>query len=216
MKARSPLEVFLLRLRAELRCSSFETERILDEVRDHLEESAERLCSEGATPEEAERKAVARFGSAELVARAFLEEVHSKGEAPMLLKGMIGGLALLTGSVSLLLALHGLFDSDSGALWTGVKLLSGIAVGLFAVLTLRDLRLSASAPDANRSLMALGAPSLVVLGLLTICSAIYLAMTRGDWEMYVIALGIAMVAQGLLIVLSIRGHHSTSNPMKSS
>jgi multisubunit Na+/H+ antiporter MnhC subunit len=64
--------------------------------------------------------------------------------------------------------------------------------------------------------MALGAPSLVVLGLLTICSAIYLAMTRGDWEMYVIALGIAMVAQGLLIVLSIRGHHSTSNPMKSS
>jgi hypothetical protein len=216
MMPRGPIEHFLLRLRAELRCSSFETERILDEVRDHLEESAERLRAKGATPEEAEREAVARFGSAELVARAFLEEVHSKGEVPMLLKGMIGILAFVTGSVSLLLALHGLLDSDSGAVWTGVKLLSGIAVGLFAVLTLRYLRLAGSAPDANRSLMALGAPGLVVLGLLTICSAIYLAMTTGDWEMYVIALGIAMVAQGLLIVLSIRGRHITPNPMRSS
>jgi hypothetical protein len=62
---------YLRALRAALRVSPATAERILAEVEDHLRQATEEEMAAGAAPEEAERRAVERFGTPEEVARSF-------------------------------------------------------------------------------------------------------------------------------------------------
>lgn len=134
----------------------------------------------------------------------------------MVVRFIIGLPAILTGSASLLLAAHGLFDPDARAAWVAAKLVSGAAVAVFSALTVLHLKGLGAGADWRSPLLAMGAPALVALGVVAICSAIYLAVVRGDWEYYVIVLGGAMVAQGLLMVFSLRSRVSPPRQANSS
>src|SRR3569833_982671 len=65
MSASNAIEAYLAALGATLDVSPGERERILAEVRDHLEEAAGQHALAGVQPLEAEQLAVASFGSAD-------------------------------------------------------------------------------------------------------------------------------------------------------
>jgi hypothetical protein len=71
---RGAIEDYLDRLDGELRVSRVPRRRLLAEVEDHLRTSATELSAE-AGPDEAERRAVERFGAAAAVARSFAKVV---------------------------------------------------------------------------------------------------------------------------------------------
>jgi hypothetical protein len=68
------------------------------EAEDHLLETVDRLCADGRSPHEAEAEAVARFGSAELVARICITE-SKRGAAVPTTKTRYAGLALLAAPI---------------------------------------------------------------------------------------------------------------------
>lgn len=71
---RSPIEVHLARLRAELRNRGVVDERIADEAHAHLVDAAERGVKSGLSREDAELRATAEFGAPELVADQFASQ----------------------------------------------------------------------------------------------------------------------------------------------
>ncbi|HVA90327.1 MAG TPA: permease prefix domain 1-containing protein [Chloroflexota bacterium] len=71
MPGSSLITSYLAALRQDLHVSPRLRERILREAEEHLRESAAQAELEGSTPEEAQRAAIARFGSPRLIARQF-------------------------------------------------------------------------------------------------------------------------------------------------
>jgi ATP-dependent Clp protease ATP-binding subunit ClpA len=75
------IESYLAALRRELRVKPCFVERIMAEIEDHLLEGAVREEQRGASPDEAERIVIERFGSAEVVARWWSEVYASENGA---------------------------------------------------------------------------------------------------------------------------------------
>jgi hypothetical protein len=73
----SQIDAYLEQLERELRLKRAPRRRLLAETADHLRSSAADIAAAGATAEEAERMAVARFGAAALVARRFAHAAAS-------------------------------------------------------------------------------------------------------------------------------------------
>ena len=71
MPGSSLITSYLAALRHDLRVSPRLRERILQEAEEHLRDSAAQAELEGSTPEEAQRVAIACFGSPQLIARQF-------------------------------------------------------------------------------------------------------------------------------------------------
>jgi hypothetical protein len=69
--ALGPIEAYVAALAEALHVGRRQRRRILDEVEGHLEEAAAYERAHGAAAPEAERKAVARFGSVRVIAREF-------------------------------------------------------------------------------------------------------------------------------------------------
>ncbi len=91
---------YLAALQGELRAASRPQARILYEVADHLAEAAQWERERGAAPEEAERRAVARFGAPEEVARQFapvlaLGRARAVGQAQVVALAAVFGAMLL-------------------------------------------------------------------------------------------------------------------------
>ena len=68
------IEAFLAQLRKKLQGDPIVLERILAETEDHLGEAVEQLQASGLPPAEAERQAIAKFGSPSEIARSYLTE----------------------------------------------------------------------------------------------------------------------------------------------
>ena len=83
-----------------------DADAIVEESEDHLLEAAERLTRDGRTRAEAEAEAVARFGSAELVARVCLAEAK-RGVAVPTTRTRYAGLALVLAPIALVLGAIG-------------------------------------------------------------------------------------------------------------
>lgn len=83
-----------------------DADAIVEESEDHLLEAAEHLTREGRSRAEAEAEAVARFGSAELVARVCLTEAK-RGVAVPTTKTRYAGLALVLAPISLVVGAIG-------------------------------------------------------------------------------------------------------------
>jgi len=87
-------------LQGELRAPSRPRARILHEVADHLVEAAQRERERGADPEEAERRAIARFGAPHEVARQFapvlaVSRARAVGQAQVVALAAVFGAMLL-------------------------------------------------------------------------------------------------------------------------
>jgi len=95
------LEALLL----ELRGRATGVRRILDEAEDHLRESVEAGIADGLAPDEAERRAIERFGSPQLVARRLARGARVRPPVPVLAQVvlalmLIGGIGLVGVGVS--------------------------------------------------------------------------------------------------------------------
>jgi hypothetical protein len=75
----SLIDQYLAELRQAQWGNSSQKERLLWEVADHLAEGAEREQERGAAPEEAERRAIERFGLPQLVAQLYAAEIAANG-----------------------------------------------------------------------------------------------------------------------------------------
>ncbi len=96
MSTITTIDHYLDQLLAELRVEPSRTRRILVEVEDHLREAIQREVATGATAEEAEARAIVRFGSPRLVARRFAAE-DGRLLPPSLLLHLTLALGLLAG-----------------------------------------------------------------------------------------------------------------------
>lgn len=90
----SAIDDYLDRMLGELRGSPETVRRILSETENHLRETAESLEREGSTSADAESEAVARFGSADIVARQFGRVGLRDFLRPGLVLGAVGFLAI--------------------------------------------------------------------------------------------------------------------------
>ncbi|HUP87443.1 MAG TPA: permease prefix domain 1-containing protein [Acidimicrobiales bacterium] len=109
----------------ELRYSTarlHDVDDIVDEVEDHLTEHAHALVARGVSRAEAEAAAIARFGSAELVARVFIEE-RKRGGAVSTTSTRRAGLAAMLAPLLTIVGAIGNEAIDRGAL-------HGVAVGM--------------------------------------------------------------------------------------
>lgn len=111
-----------------------------------------------------------------------------------------GVLAAFTSSIALIILVHTLLVPEGSAGWVAWKVFSSAVTLTQGALTFRCL-LSWSAPAAAHLRMFLdGGLALIPLGATAVVATVHLARVTGDWEMYGIAAGLAMIAQGLLTV----------------
>jgi len=87
------IEAYLQRLRRELRRQFIVDPRILDEVRGHLVDAVEGARKQGDSPE-ADAEAIARFGSPEVVAAAFVADRTRIPHRWVLAASMVAGGAI--------------------------------------------------------------------------------------------------------------------------
>ena len=93
------IEGYLDRLLAHLRGSSHEVRRILSETEEHLRDAASELMAGGASQQEAQRQAIARFGDPRTVARGFSTRLAPV--PPVAVAAELAGVAVLLGAVGL-------------------------------------------------------------------------------------------------------------------
>jgi len=82
------IEAYLARLQEALGRDAPRTERVRDEIRDHLLTALEAELRRGAAPEVAEQRAIERLGSPEVIARQF-RSAWPGGERPAGRKGVV-------------------------------------------------------------------------------------------------------------------------------
>src|SRR5215218_1249177 len=93
------IERYLDRLLTQLRGSAHDVRRILSETEDHLRDAASELMAAGASEEEAQRQAIARFGDARAVARRFSTRLAPI--PPVAVAAELARAAVLLGAVGL-------------------------------------------------------------------------------------------------------------------
>ena len=131
----SPIEAYVQQMLPDLYGAFWMRRRITEEVTDHLLESVERLQMEGFNREEAEARAVQRFGSPSLVARRFAQ---MKGIGVPTTFTRWSGIALMVGTLTLAGSLTAQAVSESfehssfgGVAAAGLALLALGLIGIY-------------------------------------------------------------------------------------
>ncbi len=193
--SRAGMEGFLEELRARLGARP-DRERILGEMRDHMEEAARRLLTEGRSDAEAVKLAVAGMGTPEQIAQAFANE--SPSSSPEMVR-LLAALAAITSTTGLLILGHSLSPPEiheaSLPLLLFKVLGSAATTGIGALVLLPWRRASPPAVAARWAGLLL-----TLLGLTTLPIVLRLGSVSGDYELWAFALGLIQAAQGLLII----------------
>ena len=119
----SPIRAYLSVLKREFRLAGLFDRDDLEEIEDHLLDAVQAGLRQGLTREDAERRALARFGRPRVVVASYI-----KGKGIMLQK-ICFGLALLAGLFSVFVDSRPTWD-DTGVLVFGILLAAGL-IGLF-------------------------------------------------------------------------------------
>ncbi len=125
----SPIDRYLDRLFRELTLDAAHMLRVLTEAEDHLRESARNLETTGLSHEDAEKAAVARFGSPRTVARRFASEHGGRLLPESLILHLGVTAAWLTGIGFIAIGLSGLLAAVFGIAF-GKDFVSGDAPGV--------------------------------------------------------------------------------------
>jgi hypothetical protein len=126
--AEDAVEEYLDRLLVELRGRGRDVRRILAEVEGHLHDAMEAAMAEGLSVEDAERRALARFGSPAAVARRFARRPGRLPPAPVL-REVAFVLVLLSGIRLVAIGASGGLAAGMGAAF-GKDFVSGDANGV--------------------------------------------------------------------------------------
>jgi hypothetical protein len=106
MNRPDPIGEFLSELRIKLHLEPGQSDRVIAETENHLLEAADRLYAGGLSSEEAAREAIARFGSAEEVAKCFSTELEKEGAMQSMITNRPAVLVLL-GAMAIVLTVVG-------------------------------------------------------------------------------------------------------------
>jgi hypothetical protein len=109
MNPPDPISEFLSQLRTELHLGPWQSDRVIAETEDHLVELAQRLHAGGLSAEEAAREAIARFGTAEEIAKCFRTELEKEGVMQSMItnRHTVPAILVLLGTVVVVLTVVG-------------------------------------------------------------------------------------------------------------
>jgi hypothetical protein len=190
-------ERFLDQLRQDLRLGPGETERVVSEFRAHLAESIAEAVAGGIARDDAVRSAVARMGDPTIVARAY-DIRHPIHDVAVLLGatacfGVAAWLFVVVGSIVRQL------DPTRVPFWNAV----GLGYLTYAALT------AGYVVVARRSRLArLIAGGVSVAAVLAGAAfAVPMLLTDGDFEGYIVLMGIVLAGQGALVLAHLKRRH---------
>jgi hypothetical protein len=176
-------------LRGALRSRGAFDASVVDELRDHLIDAFDEGIRRGLSADAAEREAIVRCGSPDVVA------AHIAAGTPRLRRRALLAICSLTA-----LASSFLFVSLSILRPPGASYAAWIAQALFlaqAVLTIVVVRRGGSPSSPTRALLTAGAIALLLIG----GTALYeTALAVHHFEGYELVAGILLTAQGLMTV----------------
>ncbi|HZU75656.1 MAG TPA: permease prefix domain 1-containing protein [Dehalococcoidia bacterium] len=177
-----PIERYLDQLAHELRLGPERTRRVLREAEDHLRESVAAAEAAGATPDEAERQAIDRFGSPRTVARRFAAEQASV-LPPSVLLNLVLAVVLLGGIGAVAVGISGGVAQVMGSVF-GERFVAGDTNGVtYTPARCRDfMEYEPQAPDCEAAATAHHFGEVVgyriALGVLGICALAVYALVR--------------------------------------
>jgi hypothetical protein len=181
---------FLETIRTALSVGPHRAGRITRELEDHMESSAAVLRSAGRTPEEAEREAIARFGSPESLAHA-LNAV--RGDTRRIKTWRIS-LAILTSLLALAIIVYAL-SAPEASNPVALKLGAPLAILVYGVFTVLW-------PDSL--LNHAGGVGVVLIGFfIIICRELYAHWIGPSYEVSIIVIGLLLVLQGGLSAVNL-------------
>ena len=123
------IDRYVRRVAGELPFGSRMRARIVDEVRVYLDEAAQGLQEEGLAGEEAQQRAIARFGSPYLVARRFAESRGVTAMATTMTR--VAGLAAVAGAILAAVSMMIQFVTTYEQTWTdGVGFIGVVLIGI--------------------------------------------------------------------------------------
>lgn len=185
-----PIESYLAELRRELRGNPLLARRVIEEVRDHLAEAAREERGTGMTEQEAEERAVGRFGPPARFARRF-----DRFAAPfraLLLLASVGTVCVALWLVFVIAVVLPARDPGHIAFWSRA---AAVFFG-YCALTWAYLIRGPRNPWLRGSVLlaSLGA---IAAGLSGIGQMIRTARSGGHFEGYIILIGLVLCAHGL-------------------
>lgn len=188
-----PIDAWIAELRRQLRYDPFLASRVLKEVADHLSDAASAEQRAGASPQDARRRAVGRFGSPESFAAGL-----PRYELTLRLASLVVATATIVAAVFIVVAMLRLVPSSESATLP-VWLVAAVSFLMYGALTrLCVLRASQGVVE---SLMALSSAFAAVSGVAIVGHSGYLGRVTGDWDYYVIMFGGVLIAHALTVLL---------------
>jgi hypothetical protein len=189
----SPIREYLDRLRRELRGHPLLARRVVEEIADHLAAAAEHERSAGLDPGQAEANAVRRLGPAEQIARQL-----DPYDLP--LRGLVAFWTMATAAVALwLLSVIVLVlparDPAHVPLWLLVAAGFCAYSGLCVAYLVRGPRRGV----LKWSVLALSCGA-IAAGLFGMATMVRIARAGGDFEGYVLLMGIILCGHGLSVI----------------
>lgn len=199
------IDEYLARLRTQL--PSRHRERILTEIRDHLESKADAFRAGGVPDDEAAERALALFGNTDQVVEAFArEQANTRGSLSLedlmetLWKVTSISLATATALAAVAVAGHTMVDGEGATWWIGVKLVAATIIAACGWLTWRR----ASAPILEMPLLAAALLTLI-LGAAGSVWTIHLGLATGDFEFWALGINLLLIGQAVTTVLWLWG-----------
>ena len=193
------IESFLLDLQTALSrhpwMSRWRTQRVVEEVRSHLEDSVATLVEAGHSPEQAAKEALARFGTANATKLA-LTQINDRWTL-MLLKLATGTAAAITSLMAGAIFLFALSVETPEQRWTNLTISSFVFVANLAVFVHLFAR------PIGRKPMALIGSALMLLGLFVTAVSSIEAFSGPDPEYWIVMMGLLLVAEAAALLLSL-------------
>jgi cation transport ATPase len=190
----SPIEDYLARLRAEMKGNPLLARRVLEEVRDHLVLAAEEERRSGMSDQEAEEKAVNRFGAPDQFARKF-----NRLALPFRLLLIFMTLATVLVALWLVFVIAVVLpsrDPEHIPLWRSVA----VAFFAYSALTWAYL-IKGPRVVWLRWTVLLVSLAAIALGIYGIVNMIMVAQAGGHFEGYIILMGLILGGHGLTAIL---------------
>lgn len=186
----SPINTFIKDFGGRLKLDPVARKRALEEARDHLLQLVQKHRANGAGQLEAERAAVSEFGKSDTLAEQILAE--SPVLRFLILLGTAGMWLIAAWLVSVILFLLPQGNTDQIPFW------SFVTVGFIAYGALSWWGLQAGTPAWVSQITTLGSVAAMAIGAWAIIEQEIRFSRGGDWEGYILLMGLALAGYGVL------------------
>jgi hypothetical protein len=200
MNSLDPIRQYVADLACRLSSSNKPSERILCEVEDHLRQRVDQLLAAGWDQLQAEREAIARFGTTGRLADQFQRQPPLPCEEMIMIRRSLSFLVLLTSAYAALLVIFALLNEPT-AIFSYVKLaFASIVVGCGALI-LHWQWTSRQLGKIGRWTVFICALGLIEIGSANIVWTVHLGLVTGDWENYGFVGGVLISLLGGLVAI---------------